>query len=160
MVRYVLSFQKITIQIFKYNLGINIWHFSRVYVIIVKTTRNWKSIYSSRKIATLALDLRIWRLVWPTYVICALLVPDIICNACIKGIFEVDSISRDMQYFVTRNILYLPYSTQYCQYIFTMIVFQNTKCVFSRKWGTKWKFDTNILREKFIFFHFVPSFSY
>ena len=84
-------------------------------MIKVTTTSNRKSIYSRRKIETLGLpfdiglrtlDLSIWWSVWPIHVICALLVPDIICNACIKGLFEIDIISIDMQYFVTRNILY------------------------------------------------------
>ena len=98
-----------------YNRGHNNWNFYRVYVIKVKTTSNRKSIYSRRKIETLGLpfdiglrtlDLSIWWSVWPIHVICALLVPDITCNACIKGLFEIDIISIDMQYFVTRNILY------------------------------------------------------
>ena len=97
------------------NHGHNNWTFYRVYVIKVKATSKRKLIWSSHNIATLALafdiglrtlDLRVRGLVWPTHVICALLVPGIIRNACIKGLFEINIISIDMQYFVTRNILY------------------------------------------------------
>ena len=114
MLIHTFSFQKIAIKIFIDNHGHNNWPFYRVYVIKLKATSKWKLIWSTQNIATLAsafdiglrtLDLRIWGLVWPTHVICALLVPGIICNACIKGLFEINVISIDMQYFVIPDIL-------------------------------------------------------
>ena len=115
MLRYVLSFQKIAIKFFSDNHGHNIWNISRIYVIIVKTTSNWKLICSSHNMATSAsaldiglgtLDLSIWGSVWPTHLICALIVPPIICNVGIKGIFGIDIISGVMQFFERAMIPY------------------------------------------------------
>jgi len=86
---YIDRFQKILIKNFTDNLGHWIPDISSDYAIKVKTTSFSKFFFSSFNTSTSALASNtehrtlnhwIWGLVWPTYLICALMVPRNICH--------------------------------------------------------------------------------